>query len=286
MSNVRLVRGALCLLVLACSLVSTSHAAVVALKRDTGLTAGGATDARFNSATVVTTTVADAGIYTSGNARWMNAGRCDRPANAAYMLYKFDLSSIPAGSTINLAQLRLYHTAGNGGQGNGDVSVVLTHDWTEGPGTTDMISYPGAAGGVSYAHFNGRNTDAFQDANGGTTGPQQTWSASSNAWFDITIDAGSPLAPSSTPTGTGYHVIPVTSHVQQWVSGIRPNYGWAQIRGYWDFHCSEAGTADGLVLAAQGKTPRITGFPPRRLPTGGVRERGTEDGWYRPWRAG
>ena len=55
------------------------------------------------------------------------------PLGTANQLYKFDLSSIPAGSTINLAQLRLYHTGGNAG-GCG-VGMILTHDWTEGTGT-------------------------------------------------------------------------------------------------------------------------------------------------------
>ncbi len=184
---------------------------VVALKRDVGLVAGGATDARFNNATVRTVTVADTGIYNVATSRYMNAGACGTPANAAFMLYKFDLSSIPANSTINLAQLRLYHTAGNGTQGNGDVCMVLTHSWTEGTGATDMASYPGAAGGVSFAHPNGKNTGPDQDANGGTTGSLQTWGAASNAFFDITLDAGTSLPPSSTPIGTGYHVIPVTA---------------------------------------------------------------------------
>ena len=107
---------------------------IVALKRDSGLTAGGATDARFNGATVRTVNVADAGdLYLRriplDERRWRR-----RVADGDYTLYKFDLSSIPAGSTINLAQLRLYHTVGNGGAGNGDVSMVLTHAWSEGAG--------------------------------------------------------------------------------------------------------------------------------------------------------
>ena len=67
------------------------------------------------------------------------------------------------------------------------------------------------------------------------------------------MDAGSSIAPSSAPTGTGYHVIDVTSHVQQWVSGTYPNYGWAQLSGYWDFHLSEAGAA-----AATGPVRRLS----------------------------
>ncbi len=81
---------------------AASGGAIVALKRDSGLTAGGATDARFNSATVRTVTVADAGISSPGDSYWYNGGGATTGSN--YTLYKFDLSSIPTGSTVNLAQ--------------------------------------------------------------------------------------------------------------------------------------------------------------------------------------
>jgi hypothetical protein len=217
--------------------------AIVALKRDAGLTAGGATDARFNGATVRTVTVSDAGISNPGDSYWYNGGGATKGSN--YTLYRFDLSTIPTGSTVNLAQLRIYHTMGNGALGNGDVSKILTHSWLEG---TANYTFPGAAGGVSSAHPIGYNTGPNQNASGGTSAPLQSWGPSSDAFFSLTVDAGSPITPSSAPSGVGYTVIDVTSHVQAWVNATSPNYGWAQPAGNWDFHCSEAGTSLEPVL--------------------------------------
>ncbi len=43
-------------------------------------------------------------------------------------------------------------------------------------------------------------------------------------------------------------MINVTSHVQAWVNGSSPNYGWAQPLGNWVFFFSESGTANEPVL--------------------------------------
>ncbi len=180
---------------------AASGGAIVALKRDSGLTAGGATNARFNSATVRTVTVADAAIYGTADSRWMNGGAISSTNSASQLLYRFDLSSIPTGSTINLAQLRLYHSGGN--QSGCGVAPILTHAWTEGPGTVDGGSYPGSAGGVSWAHPNGHNTGPNQDANGGTTGALEDWGPSSNSFFSTSADCGAMVTPSSEPVGAG-----------------------------------------------------------------------------------
>ena len=144
------------------------------MKRDTGLNTSGSIDARFTTASVVTTTVSDAILYSGANdGRWMNSGRITKAGAGGYLISKFDLSSIPdlAGARINLAQFRLYRVMGNtGAQGAG---IVLTHDWTEGTGTADLGSYPGAAGGVSFAHPIGYNTTASRNASNGTTPPLQ-----------------------------------------------------------------------------------------------------------------
>ena len=57
-------------------------------------------------------------------------------------------------------------------------------------------------------------------------------------------------------------MINVTSHVQAWVNGTSPNYGWAQNVGNWVWIVSEAGSAQQPVLfvdygAGGGGTPRL-----------------------------
>ena len=49
---------------------------------------------------------------------------------------------------------------------------MISSDWTEGNKTG---SFPGSSGGASFAHPNGKNTAANQDANGGTTGSLKSW---------------------------------------------------------------------------------------------------------------
>ncbi len=53
---------------------------------------------------------------------------------------------------------------------------------------------------------------------------------------------GPVTAPSSSPVGVGFHVIDVTAHVQAWVRGTSPNFGWAQPGGNWSFYLSESGS--------------------------------------------
>ena len=81
---------------------------------------------------------------------------------------------------------------------------------------------------MSFAHPNGHNTAANQNSSGGTTTPLQSWGPGSDSFFSMSTDVGTIQTPSSEPVGTGYHVINVTAHVQAWVNGTSPNYGWAQ----------------------------------------------------------
>jgi hypothetical protein len=218
---------------------SAAKADVIALKRDAGLLGGGAIDARFQGATVVTTTVDDSPLYSAQDSRWFNGGRALKSDSTSYTLYRFDLTAVPglAYATISKAQLRIYHTMGN--SGGGGVGIVLTHNWIEG---TKDYSCPGAAGGVSYAHPMGYNTQAHRNAADGTTEPLQSWGVNRDGFFSSTVDMGPVTNPSSAPVGQGFHVIDVTSHVQAWVRGIYPNFGWAQPGGNWDFHLSESGS--------------------------------------------
>jgi hypothetical protein len=218
--------------------LSAAQADVIALKRDLGLLGGGAIDARFVGAIVVTTTVSDSPLYSVQDSRWFNGGSSTKSNSTAYALYRFDLAGVPGlpYATINKAQLRIYHTMGN--SGGGGVGMVLTHNWTEG---TKDYSCPGAAGGVSYAHPIGSNPGAHQNASGGTTEPLQSWGVNNDSFFSPSVDMGPVTAPSSSPVGIGFHVIDVTAHVQAWVRGTSPNFGWAQPGGNWDFYLSESG---------------------------------------------
>lgn len=218
---------------------ATARGDVIALKRDPGLLSGGAIDVRFAGATVVTTTVSDAPLFSIQDSCWYNGGAAVKSDSNAYTLYRFDLTSVPglAYATINKAQLRIYHTMGN--SGGGGVGMVLTHNWTEG---TKAYSCPGATGGVSYAHPIGHNPGAHQNTSGGTTAPLQSWGVNNDSFFSPSVDMGPVTAPSSAPVGVGFHVIDVTTHVQGWVRGTIPNFGWAQPGGNWDFYLSESGS--------------------------------------------
>ena len=226
---------------IAASIVSTAWANKVVLKRDPGLLPAGPIDPRFTAAAVVTTTVSDTCLYnTSDSAKYANSGAL-AVSDGQYNLFKFDLDALVdlPGGTINLAQLRLYHTHGNNILGTGAVAVVTTHNWTEGKGKS---SYPGSDGGASLANPNGFNTGPDQNAQGGVAPPLASWGKSSSSFFDIAADCLAPEDPSSISIGEGYNVINVTSDVSQWVSGTRPNYGWANASGSYDFYLSESGS--------------------------------------------
>jgi hypothetical protein len=234
-----------------------AQAAVVALKRDTGLNFTSPsnkkyTDARFDSAVVQVVTVSDATLSTAGNSKWGNYGAILTTAGDSslnYALYKFDLSSLAdiAGATVNKAQLRLYHTSGNGG-GTGPLALgqVITHDWME--GTSSTGGYPGAAGGVSYAHPMGHNTSASQNTNGGTSIPLQSWGVNSDSFFSPAGD-GANAAPivNAGLAGGDWGVFDVTTIVQNWAGG-QSNFGFYQNCANWKWQYSEAGTTYEPVL--------------------------------------
>ncbi len=170
---------------------ATSTGGMFALKRSPGLTDSTRLDASFATAitngSITVITGPDAAQDTDF---WTNTGwaaqssYCNygaRPSiqfGSTFFLSKFDVAAIPAfaGSTINKAQLRLYYSGGNTGINN--TSYVTSSDWIEG---TQNSAYPGAAGGASFAHPMGRNTNQNQDADGGTAGPLHTWA--NNDWL-------------------------------------------------------------------------------------------------------
>ena len=135
---------------------------------------------------------------------------CPSPTSYSYYLFKFDLSSIPAGSTIVKAQLRLY--AGNGNTG-ATCGRITTHDWTQALATRAGWNNP--------------------------TSPALTWGPSSNAIFG-TADMVTMTSFESVPAGAAYSVKDVTADVQGYVSGTFSNYGWGMTPGNHGYIFSEA----------------------------------------------
>jgi len=232
-------------LVVVLMVAATAQASeIVALKRDSGLDTGGGIDARFTSATVEQVTVGDSGVYSAGNSRWSNGGIAAVVGNSDVLL-KFDLTTVSQliGGYINLAELRVYHTGGNT-WGTG-LYRITTHDWLE--GTVEYAAYPGAAGGMSYAHPVGYNTGPNQDASGGTTPPLQTWGVTSDSFFSALGDCDMSRGKKNGGGGTGYTVWDVTDIVQSWVDGAN-NYGLYLDNSNYSINLSEAGTAENPVL--------------------------------------
>jgi hypothetical protein len=123
---------------------------------------------------------------------------------------QFDVSSIPAGSTINSVSfnLRVSQTI-SGGQNMG--AHLVTSDWGE--GTSDA---PGQEGGGTAA-TNGDATwvSAFH--------PSTAWT-SSGGDFESNASATTSVGGSgSTPTWAS---AALALDVQAWIDGVKPNYGW------------------------------------------------------------
>lgn len=250
---------------------------VVAVKSTAGLTfqvGAGTVDnisasqfLALTSANVVTVTVADAAFYDTGNARWQNQGGSTEFGGSDgqysdWILTKFDLSALPGfvGGTINYAELR-FHTGG-GSLTLGAVGPVVSNDWDEGNKTGTYGDYPGKdltgsggpgpAPGVSYAHPSGLNTTGNQDADGGTTGPRQSW-GDGNDFFNPGATTSSTYAPDdgvhpgdgdttmetaslgyvrpSSNSYEGWFHYNVTAIVEDWADGTKANYGFYMAKG-------------------------------------------------------
>ncbi|HUW82308.1 MAG TPA: Calx-beta domain-containing protein, partial [Phycisphaerae bacterium] len=216
---------------------------VVALKRDAGLTAGGALSAQFaalGSGDVVLVDVRDAWLFSSGNARYMNYGlTTSAPSGSGGPHVQFFDLSAYAGATINKAELRLSCL---NGYGTIAVAAIKSHAWAEGNKNGDYPGNPPAAPGACFAHPNGMYTSAIGDLGWGPTADQ---------FLDETENGGDIYDLYdffSNPTGLGFCVGDVTSVVQDWASGTKSNYGFYVNRGPRTIYLSEAGTADQPVL--------------------------------------
>ncbi|MDP1808059.1 MAG: DNRLRE domain-containing protein [Actinomycetota bacterium] len=123
-------------------------------------------------------------------------------------LAQFDLSSIPAGSTIESVWLRLFLQNLPNNQRTYGVHRV-TNSWLEGTGNGDINS----------AAINGATWRERQYGNNNWTG--------TGPW-DWAAQGGDFLAPptASTPTVAGWMSWNVLTDVAAWVSGAAANFGW------------------------------------------------------------
>lgn len=236
---------AVVVLVAACLPASAS---VVALKRDAGLTDARGFDASLASAITGGSVsvysgpgvIADAGsLYCDqGWAQqeiYKNSGAASTANSWQAVLVKLGLNAVPgfAGSTVAKAELRFYTAAGNGGMNN--TGYVTSSDWIEGTATG---GFPGAAGGVSGAHPQGHNTDAYQQADGTpvNVGYPPDMSKAPFSWAGnqpfapakdgVTVVSGVAHNPWGVTAGQWdqYLTIDVTSILQAWAGGTA-NYG-------------------------------------------------------------
>ncbi len=194
--------------------IAASFDVIKVFKEGATITTGGALDSSFsgvNDANVVQVTVDDTAMAYNPSAKYVIYGNdpTESPSSFSKFLYKFDLSSIPAGATIVKAQLRLYAQYGNSGV---TLAPIITHDWTEATACAAGPDHP--------------------------TSPALTWGPNSDSVFS-SADYGTLVNFESCPAGVAYAVKDVTSDVQAFVDGTQPNYGWAVAQGNHGYIFSE-----------------------------------------------
>jgi len=168
------------------------------------------------------TSVADTSIYQGapndnyGGDQWANIIRGGWVGNEQYMLYRFDLTSIPVGSTIVSATFRFHDRDPDPNEVNGTFYAcrILSKTWVEGTGsvgspTTDGATWSQAAPGIPWNGAGGQ----FQ------VGTDCVGTGSADGVYTGYVGGGSP----------GYISMTVTGLVQEWVGSSQPNYGLAVI---------------------------------------------------------
>jgi hypothetical protein len=177
-----------------------------------------------NADVTTLTPAADAAIYSqdtsisNGSGLYLFSGRVAGTALRRSLL-RFDLSTIPAGSTINSASLVLFMNRTVSGSQNNSLHV-LTNDWTEGP------SAPGGQ--------EGGGTGALQDdVSWNYRSFQPATPTASPAWNTV---GGDYVASPSDTTSVSSSGQPYTwtssqmaSDVQAWLDTPANNFGWILI---------------------------------------------------------
>jgi hypothetical protein len=150
------------------------------------------------------------GTNSNGAGIYLFSGTQSSSGWARRALMQFDLSSIPAGSTVNSASLSLRVSMTiSGGQNMG--AHLMTSDWGE--GTSDAPGQEG--GGTAATDGDATWVSAFH--------PSTAW-ASAGGDFEAVASASTSVGGSgSTPTWASAGL---AADVQAWVDGVKPNYGW------------------------------------------------------------
>jgi len=203
-----------------------ADAGVVALKEGSLLTAGGALAPQFAAATAanivnvpVYDTIMHGNLAAKNNTTFGSAITLD--AGQFRMLFRFDslTSVVPAGSTVNKAELRLRTTNGNNSGGSG-VGPILYHIWND--------------------------VEATRSAPDDIPNVPDGWGPPASPSYFTAVDHG-PLSPfDSGFSGAGqiWLVEDVTADVQAIVGGS-PNRGWAVETGNYGVYATEH-ASDGL----------------------------------------
>lgn len=194
----------------------------------------------------------DTTIYsnaTSDNGGAGTSNRAGRTGTAGLrrLLIKFDLSSIPAGATINSATLQFYVTHRTSGTPAYVFALHrLTNAWVEGTGNGQGSGGTVVTGATSW-NYRQYSTVAWATAGGDYVG---------------TISASTSIAATNgiTPQFTGAGMV---ADVQNWVRGTQPNYGWIMLgdestgaaNGARGFASAEATTASQRPLLTITYTP-------------------------------
>lgn len=150
----------------------------------------------------------ESGDLSNGMGDFLFAGRTQQGNNRRGLI-KFDLSSIPAGSTINGVTLEM--TGSAGGPNNVNLHRLVA-DWGEGnsdaPGAEGMgtQALPGDATWINTFY----NTAIWLTSGGD---------------FDATVSANAVVSFGAN-NWTGAQMI---SDVQDWIDGVNPNHGWIMI---------------------------------------------------------
>ena len=199
---------------------AAAEADVVALKEGSVLTAGGALAPQFAAATAanivnvpVYDTIMHGNLAAKNNTSFGSAITLD--ATQFRMLFRFDslVSVIPAGATVNKAELRLRTTNGNNSGGSG-VAPILYHIWND--------------------------VEATRSAPDDIPNVPDGWGPPGSPSYFLAVDHGtlSPFDSGFSGVGMIWLVEDVTVDVQAVVGGS-PNRGWAVETGNYGVFATE-----------------------------------------------
>jgi hypothetical protein len=198
------------------------------------------------AATLILTPSKDNTIYsenvTYSNGKGINFFAGDNGSSAPRRaLLAFDISSIPAGATIDTVSLQLYATVATSTTAQTISLYQLTSDWGEG----NSVASGNGGGGAPAIGSDATWQDAFNGGLGWTT-EGGDFVASASASTSVSISGAA-----YTWSSAG-----LVADVQAWVNGTASNYGWIVIGNE-----SGAGTAKGFAsreATTTSQRPQLT----------------------------